>query len=889
MHTQICTIASVLLLGAASVHAGESPEAPPRKSNQTRPIVAVPVADDGSGFADAGSSSGGTNSPSAWRYNGNYECRVPIAEVAVDSVVAPGSDLAETVNRVHGSFECWPAECNASSISSQNVSSTESSGGWQTCLPASCFPEIDGGVLGLTAPEDLAELADLELLHQSGPRAESAERLPLDGRETCRSISRFSCAWGVVPGSLNSTTSTKPVNSSVVVRCVPQPDVPSPGPPRPPPHWTIRASDSRCVDDPFWVDADGDGCAEYQAARTWCNRYGITMQALHNCPDTCRSQICLQRHFDNAARDHSKCKSQPCRHGADCIPNPGVMSGYQCQCTPGWVGGRCELVHECPANVTQAERAAGCVPPRKTVAAGPDRSTRTTITSFLTAATAAGLSLILGGRIKPLRQCTACGVPYSLADGARLVAYCAVPMNLMTVIWTLALGYVKYAPLFLLLLLLSSKAAGSSCCGDGAATVTPDSVIWMRMYLIKEVICTMGWSVLYTWAVYQEDVGGRVFSDAIFYFIGFLCFESYSTYIIWSFLKRFSAGELEPDPTNAELRLRRRREAGERARANLLEAWARAGRIRFNDTNFWDEVEAAAAAAENRHSDAGGITAAAIAELPVSTYTEEDATASAAAGEEADFSEASTCVICMEDYEAGDELITLPNCSHRYHASCISAWLDKNNSCPNCRVTAVETRVTLPAGVDLQGMAASTDPTAAEADAREFFRRAAASGGSAHDVIQAATILLNQMTAAARSYAAPPGAEAMDRGDDAPISELDIEAAAAVSEPEAEGGLGAAAGESSGGDGPESFEMEDVGTEGGGGGGGEEEELSGQVENPLAVQPASFVDDEPLRVPELLPVPPPQPPPPPPPAPVVLQPSLERHTAETAEMVEDLV
>ena len=66
------------------------------------------------------------------------------------------------------------------------------------------------------------------------------------------------------------------------------------------------------------------------------------------------------------------------------------------------------------------------------------------------------------------------------------------------------------------------------------------------------------------------------------------------------------AGELEPDPTNAEVRMRRRREARERARANLLEAWARAGRIRFNDANFWDEVEAAAVAAEGRQSDAGG-------------------------------------------------------------------------------------------------------------------------------------------------------------------------------------------------------------------------------------------------------------------------------------------
>eukprot|EP01052_Picozoa_sp_SAG31_P066571 SAG31_NODE_25367_length_462_cov_1.413223_1_plen_108_part_01 len=108
----------------------------------------------------------------------------------------------------------------------------------------------------------------------------------------------------------------------------------------------------------------------------------------------------------------------------------------------------------------------------------------------------------------------------------------------MAIFWTrrtLALGYVRYAPVFLFLLVLSSKAAGSSCCGEASTNVTPDSVIWIRIYLAKEVIGSIAWSACYSWAVYQPDVGGRVFADGIFYFLAYLMLEVYSIYIIWSF------------------------------------------------------------------------------------------------------------------------------------------------------------------------------------------------------------------------------------------------------------------------------------------------------------------------------------------------------------------
>lgn len=43
------------------------------------------------------------------------------------------------------------------------------------------------------------------------------------------------------------------------------------------------------------------------------------------------------------------------------------------------------------------------------------------------------------------------------------------------------------------------------------------------------------------------------------------------------------------------------------------------------------------------------------------------------------------CVICLDEYGDGERLATIDACSHRFHALCIEAWLQKNNSCPLCR------------------------------------------------------------------------------------------------------------------------------------------------------------------------------------------------------------
>lgn len=44
------------------------------------------------------------------------------------------------------------------------------------------------------------------------------------------------------------------------------------------------------------------------------------------------------------------------------------------------------------------------------------------------------------------------------------------------------------------------------------------------------------------------------------------------------------------------------------------------------------------------------------------------------------------CVICMVDYEEGDEVTPLPcNAKHFFHTECIQNWLKSNNSCPLCK------------------------------------------------------------------------------------------------------------------------------------------------------------------------------------------------------------
>ncbi|KAL3646185.1 hypothetical protein CASFOL_011365 [Castilleja foliolosa] len=44
----------------------------------------------------------------------------------------------------------------------------------------------------------------------------------------------------------------------------------------------------------------------------------------------------------------------------------------------------------------------------------------------------------------------------------------------------------------------------------------------------------------------------------------------------------------------------------------------------------------------------------------------------------------SSCVICLTDFEVGEEVVVLP-CSHVFHALCVGTWLGTHTRCPWCR------------------------------------------------------------------------------------------------------------------------------------------------------------------------------------------------------------
>ncbi|CAN6444196.1 unnamed protein product [Victoria cruziana] len=51
-------------------------------------------------------------------------------------------------------------------------------------------------------------------------------------------------------------------------------------------------------------------------------------------------------------------------------------------------------------------------------------------------------------------------------------------------------------------------------------------------------------------------------------------------------------------------------------------------------------------------------------------------------------SESGTCIICQEEYKAGEEIGSM-QCGHDYHAACIRQWLLIKNLCPICKVNAL--------------------------------------------------------------------------------------------------------------------------------------------------------------------------------------------------------
>jgi hypothetical protein len=93
----------------------------------------------------------------------------------------------------------------------------------------------------------------------------------------------------------------------------------------------------------------------------------------------------------------------------------------------------------------------------------------------------------------------------------------------------------------------------------------------------------------------------------------------------------------------------------------------------------------------------GGVSQDVLDALPVKTYCQgsypqqpfsapnaNDSTEENDSSRDDNDDEPPCCLICLVDYENGDEVRTLP-CGHDFHKECVDSWLYNHSSCPACR------------------------------------------------------------------------------------------------------------------------------------------------------------------------------------------------------------
>lgn len=91
------------------------------------------------------------------------------------------------------------------------------------------------------------------------------------------------------------------------------------------------------------------------------------------------------------------------------------------------------------------------------------------------------------------------------------------------------------------------------------------------------------------------------------------------------------------------------------------------------------------------------------------------------------------CVICMCEYEVGDELRKMPMCSHIFHRACIDDWLTRSLTCPSCQqeIPAPSSTIpTTPTAAVTTADAAAVATTTAEDSSTESTERAIGGGRS---------------------------------------------------------------------------------------------------------------------------------------------------------------
>ncbi|KAF8702515.1 hypothetical protein HU200_032895 [Digitaria exilis] len=60
------------------------------------------------------------------------------------------------------------------------------------------------------------------------------------------------------------------------------------------------------------------------------------------------------------------------------------------------------------------------------------------------------------------------------------------------------------------------------------------------------------------------------------------------------------------------------------------------------------------------------------------------------------------CSICLGEYKEKDILRIIPPCRHNFHLACLDLWLQKQTTCPICRVSLKELQATMPSSHSIQ-------------------------------------------------------------------------------------------------------------------------------------------------------------------------------------------
>ena len=80
-----------------------------------------------------------------------------------------------------------------------------------------------------------------------------------------------------------------------------------------------------------------------------------------------------------------------------------------------------------------------------------------------------------------------------------------------------------------------------------------------------------------------------------------------------------------------------------------------------------------------------GLSTSSIQQLP--TYVYDKAAPQQSSSADCQLDGEDVCAVCRCDFATGDEVISLPQCNHIFHADCISRWLKRSATCPLCRAS----------------------------------------------------------------------------------------------------------------------------------------------------------------------------------------------------------